>query len=386
MNNFNRTTQMLIYGLIISSAIFTSGACATKSKDTGAAATSKTIADKDGETADNEKDGETSQAVAQSGGKSVKSSNCPTWTDVKAAAKAGKIEASSDKIPEMPAGFKNGCVYSAIGAHTLNFYVLKDDATERPILAQTNKNADPESLALYRQFPMFDDYDQKLMNAGKVVHVGFDSGMQAEERAKRYADRAHIDKENYTVEFGYVFVESHGAALEEIARLLEATKSGGTAAAAADGDDENVRKQFLGVRYGENKSSLPIGIKSVVLYWLYFDDSGSTDYTVHQVAQNGKNLLWIGLASRRNSLGSPEEWKVVDAVTLPRMSKKEVVANYCSANGAKDQAILAVYEDLGAGKQTTKVKQAWRFDRQINRLEPVSTRALVCSGLEEGEV
>lgn len=153
------------------------------------------------------------------GDKSTVIDQCKSWQDFKAAVKAGKILAPDTAIPELPAGFQNGCVYSDEGAHTLNLYVLKDR-----LRLHTNVSEDSVEK-VYRIIPQFDTEDEKWIESGKILHIGFDSGYQADERAKRYADRAHIDKESYTVVFRHLFMESRGVPLEEMARLLEATKS-----------------------------------------------------------------------------------------------------------------------------------------------------------------
>lgn len=115
--------QTLIYGLMILSAIFTCAACGAHSTETApATANSAASADKDSEKADNDKGGEATQKAitAESREKAAaKRGDCATWQDVKAAAKAKKIGVSSGEIPELPEGFRNGCVYSNMGAHTL---------------------------------------------------------------------------------------------------------------------------------------------------------------------------------------------------------------------------------------------------------------------------
>jgi ankyrin repeat protein len=132
-------------------------------------------------------------------------------------------------FPELPDGFKEGCVFYDPGAHTLNFYILKDGVSPDSISVVAPQ---PDDSAISQIVPIAslgeEAYDA-LMNSGQLLRVGFDGSPAYTEfiQQKNAWERAFIDRSEYgnvTVYFRYLFMESKGVPPEVMARLLEATK------------------------------------------------------------------------------------------------------------------------------------------------------------------
>ncbi len=151
--------------------------------------------------------------------------SCVTWQTLRTAVQSGTIR-SRLILPELPDGFKKGCVFYNEGAHTLNFQILKDGVSPNSVsvIAAQPYNS-PVSQIVPKGF-----IDDALMNRGQLLIVGFDSpGVTDAAFIRKNAwERAFIRKEEdgrVTVIFRNLFVESKGVPPEVIARLLEATKS-----------------------------------------------------------------------------------------------------------------------------------------------------------------
>lgn len=196
---------------------------------------------KTSEQATNYQSNQTPQTAAPSDKKSTTKDQCATWTDVKAADKAGKISFSdpdnlvnlrtstpSRTMPELPAGFKNGCVYvndtSNVGPHTLELIVLKDGLRLTPVPVDNN---DP-LIELFRIIPPSREEDEvaELEQKGQTRRIDFysDGETLAAAGGDETTKHAKINKDRKIVFFGYQSMQSNGVPLEEMARLLEATK------------------------------------------------------------------------------------------------------------------------------------------------------------------
>lgn len=148
---------------------------------------------------------------------------CVTWQRFKAAIESGKLNLGMP-LPNLPTEFKNGCLSSDQGAHTIIIFVLKEGISAEPIPL---RNLPPD--AIYKIVPplaITEKYDQLYEN-GQILQISFDfPGVKDLEFRKRHAwQQVHIDSEYHTVVFRNLFMESKGVSLEEMARLLEATKS-----------------------------------------------------------------------------------------------------------------------------------------------------------------
>jgi hypothetical protein len=141
--------------------------------------------------------------------------DCATWETLKAAVRSGEITIRQP-IPELPEGFKNGCISADIGAHTLNIYVRRDGVAFEP------PSMSPELLQTY---PFY-----KVVPIGGIeeefVHVYFDSpGVTTRQFIQENAwEEPYIDREDNTVMFRYLYMESDVVPLEEMAQLLETTR------------------------------------------------------------------------------------------------------------------------------------------------------------------
>ena len=127
-------------------------------------------------------------------------------------------------IPELPDGFKNGCIFADVDVHTLNMYVLKE-GLQRTAQVHTDL---AQLHPLYKFVPLPQGLDVfKLVDRGQALIVMFDSPDQIDKWfiQKNAWEQAYIDQENDTVMFRYIYMHSKGVPLDELARLLEATSS-----------------------------------------------------------------------------------------------------------------------------------------------------------------
>lgn len=133
-------------------------------------------------------------------------------------------------FPELPDGFKEGCVFYDPGAHTVNLFILKNGVSPNSVsVVAPQPDNGPFSQIVPRASLGEEAYDA-LMNSGQLLRIGFDSSPAYMEfiQRKNAWDRAFIDRSEYgnvTVYFRYLFMESKGVPPEVMARLLEATKS-----------------------------------------------------------------------------------------------------------------------------------------------------------------
>ena len=149
--------------------------------------------------------------------------DCVTWEKFTAVVKSGEV-ALNLPIPELPNGFKHGCIFADVDVHTLNIYVLKDGLQKTARLHAELAQLHP----LYKFVPLPQGLDVfKLIDRGQALIVMFDSPDQIDKWfiQKNAWDQAYIDQENDTVMFRYIYMHSKGIPLDELARLLEATSS-----------------------------------------------------------------------------------------------------------------------------------------------------------------
>jgi hypothetical protein len=151
--------------------------------------------------------------------------SCVIWQTLRTAIQSGRVQ-SRLILPELPDGFKKGCVFYDEGAHTLNFHILKDGVSPDSVSVVAAQPYDsPISQIVPKAF-----IDDSLMNRGQLLRVGFDSPGETDAAfiRKNAWERAFIRKSEdgrVTVIFRNLFMESKGVPPEVMARLLEATKS-----------------------------------------------------------------------------------------------------------------------------------------------------------------
>ena len=148
---------------------------------------------------------------------------CVTWDKFKAVVQSGDVVLDLP-IPELPDGFKNGCIFADVDVHTLNLYVLKE-GLQRTARVHTDL---AQLHPLYKFVPLPQGLDVfKLINRGQALVVMFDSPDQIDKWfiQKNAWEKAYIDQENHTVMFRYIYMHSKGIPLDELASLLEATSS-----------------------------------------------------------------------------------------------------------------------------------------------------------------
>ncbi len=154
---------------------------------------------------------------------------CVTWQAIRTAVQSGRVQ-SAMIFPELPDGFKKGCVFYDPGAHTVNLFILKDGVSPDSVSVAAPQPDDGSLSQIVPIGSLGEEAYDALMNSGQLLEVGFDGSPAYMEfiQRKNAWDRAFIDRSEYgnvTVYFRYLFMESKGVPPEVMARLLEATKS-----------------------------------------------------------------------------------------------------------------------------------------------------------------
>ena len=134
---------------------------------------------------------------------------CVTWQAIRTAVQSGRVR-SEMIFPELPDGFKEGCVFYDPGAHTVNLFILKDGVSPNSVsVVAPQPDNGPFSQIVPRASLGEEAYDA-LMNSGQLLRIGFDSSPAYMEfiQRKNAWDRAFIDRSEYgnvTVYFRYLY-------------------------------------------------------------------------------------------------------------------------------------------------------------------------------------
>lgn len=92
---------------------------------------------------------------------------CKNWQEVKSQIQMiymGSIGATT--IPDMPDGFKNGCVYGDFGAYTISLYVLKDNFKPRNLKIGNERFLDSSIPRINGADPLV----EKQIKNGNILH------------------------------------------------------------------------------------------------------------------------------------------------------------------------------------------------------------------------
>ena len=165
----------------------------------------------------------TTHNLAASGWDTQPEEACVNWDRFTAIVQSGEV-ALNLPVPELPDGFKNGCIFADVDVHTLNMYVLKEGLQRTARLHTDLAQLHP----LYKFVPIPQGLDVfKLVDRGQALIVMFDSPDQIDKWfIQRNAwEQAYIDQENHTVMFRNIYMHSKGIPLADLAKLLEATRN-----------------------------------------------------------------------------------------------------------------------------------------------------------------
>jgi hypothetical protein len=160
--------------------------------------------------------------------------DCPTWETFREAVRSGKISLNIP-IPNLPAGFRQGCVASSSGAHTLNVFVYREG-----IQPKYKENA-PTSNPIARILPPASGIANKSTLSDseiRAIHFGFDGGFSYTQLLDRYqAWQEPYITAGGTVLFRYTWAtllpdpqelptSQAAPMLANVAELLEQTRGG----------------------------------------------------------------------------------------------------------------------------------------------------------------
>jgi hypothetical protein len=104
---------------------------------------------------------------------------------------------------------------------------------------------------------------------------------------------------------------------------------------------------------------------------------GNYGFTIITSAET-LQMIWFEKLICLNNKGKTFD-EIIDATVLPTYSEKDTLGYwYCSINEVADPEIIALGESQCGVQYLLNIKQAWRLNRQTEKIETVSTENIVC--------
>ena len=113
--------------------------------------------------------------------------------------------------------------------------------------------------------------------------------------------------------------------------------------------------------------------------WLVGEISGALIYSVKEISQGEKRMLWLNIASPTRQ--GQATFKVKDVLSLPSFDDdSEIVtggSDECSVNGKPDPnlIVLAKLEDADT-QYLTKIRKAWQVDQTVGKFKGLSLEGI----------
>jgi hypothetical protein len=157
------------------------------------------------------------------------SNHCPTWDTFRDAVRSGEITLKVP-IPDLPEGFRQGCLTSHIGAHTLNLFAYREGIEIE--YSDVSGRID-DIIPPGRAIDSADLPDDRI----HAIHIGFDGGAGYTDTIDKYqAWHDPYISDSGTVLFRYTWAtlvpepnelppERAAQMLDRLAKLLEQTRS-----------------------------------------------------------------------------------------------------------------------------------------------------------------
>ena len=131
--------------------------------------------------------------------------------------------------------------------------------------------------------------------------------------------------------------------------------------------------KYIGLRHGP----LPPGLKSRGGS-LVSAVGDAKEYGLAEVHRSTTKMLWFERLTHRDDKGVAY-WEVTDVMVLPRITKKQVlVFAFCLLNNQPDGEIVAVADYVEGVQYFTRVRRAWRANRQTEKFEVIPTKGIKC--------
>lgn len=166
---------------------------------------------------------------------------------------------------------------------------------------------------------------------------------------------------------------------------MVSTRASTTTTSAVAASNGVYASRYVGLRYtGAVKADaeFPPGVVHVGFGYIVYpkiDGRPDVGYLVAQTREGSHEMLWFV-----RGVGQ-EPGEVIDAVDVPtRAENEDLLLGSCSTARTKnnltfeDNEIIALVRVLGAARDDLAVVEAWRFNRETEKIEPYSDPSMTC--------
>ncbi len=138
--------------------------------------------------------------------------------------------------------------------------------------------------------------------------------------------------------------------------------------------------KYIGLRYS---SSLPNGLENVGGS-LVSDVNDAKAYSISQIHRGKVKMLWFELSNRNDSATPYSEVK--DMLVLPEIRKNQILVSYsvCLLGNNLDREIVAIAYYQPDEEYFTRIRRAWRANRQTEKFEEIPTKGIKCENVGYG--
>lgn len=146
------------------------------------------------------------------------------------------------------------------------------------------------------------------------------------------------------------------------------------APSAAQSGSQTDAVKYIGRRYGPTQ---PPGIKYVGGA-LISELEDQKEYGISQVHKGRVKVLWFERMTHRDERGVPY-WELMDVLVVPPHTRKQVVVYAtCLMENRADKEIVAIADYQPGEQYFTRVRKAWRANRQTEKFEVIPTKGIKC--------
>lgn len=132
--------------------------------------------------------------------------------------------------------------------------------------------------------------------------------------------------------------------------------------------------KYIGRRYGPTQ---PPGFKYIGGA-LISELGDKKEYGISEVHKGRVKALWFEYMTHRDQGGVPY-WELKDVLVVPPHSSKQVLAYAtCLIGNRPDKEIVAVVDYQPNEQYFTRVRRAWRANRQTEKFEVIPTKKIKC--------
>jgi hypothetical protein len=144
-----------------------------------------------------------------------------------------------------------------------------------------------------------------------------------------------------------------------------------------ESDQANDKSRYIGLRHGDQ---IPAGHKWIGGALLSDPYRDKTQYGVDQVSRGTVNMLWLQLLTHHDSAGHAY-WEIKDVLFLPIIQKNQLLFyTDCLLANKPDPELVVIADTVRRGGYYTRVRHAWRANRQTEKFEQIPVTGIKCVG------